>query len=62
MYYYDSYNILQKATTNVGASANTFKDNLNSLPNIGSYYPSVTLTYLDATGNVITDPTLAKGY
>lgn len=58
IFYYDAYSELKIATTSVGASAQTFKNNLNNLPNIAEYDPSVTMSTIDLSGNPTTDPTL----
>ncbi len=43
LFYYDSDNYLKIATTTIGASAATLKDNLYNLPNLGGYDPTVTV-------------------
>jgi hypothetical protein len=61
LFYYES-NILRSTTINVGSSANTFREKLGSLPNIGGYGPIVTLILLDASGNPTSNSSLVRGY
>jgi hypothetical protein len=62
LFYYESNNVLRSTTINVGSSADTFRNQLNGLPNIGYYNPIVTLILLDASGNPTSNSSLVQGY
>jgi hypothetical protein len=62
LFYYESSNILQTTTINVGSSASTFQNRLNSLPNIRDYNPIVSLILLNASGNPTSNSSLVQGY
>ena len=62
LFYYESNNVLRSTTINVGSSADTFRNQLYGLPNIGNYNPIVTLILLDASGNPTSNSSLVQGY